>query len=172
MSRLPGNQSPQIQQSSLTGEIFRYEVTGPQHFGLTNLRTIEDWIVARRLLTIPGVVQINAWGGTTKEFHVEVDPAKLEALNVTIPQMLTAINAANINVGGREIAIGQQSINIRGIGLIDDGGDDDLTKGYHVADIENIVLSQIKRRAGADQGRRQGQRRLCAEARHRRPRSQ
>ena len=139
---LPGNQSPQIQQSSLTGEIFRYEVTGPQHYGLTNLRTIEDWIVARRLLTIPGVVQINAWGGTTKEFHVEVDPAKIEALNVTIPQMLTAINAANINVGGREIAIGQQSINIRGIGLIDDGGADDLTKGYHVADIENIVLSQ------------------------------
>ena len=73
---LPGNQSPQIQQSSLTGEIFRYEVTGPQHFGLTNLRTIEDWIVARRLLTIPGVVQINAWGGTTKEFHVEADPAR------------------------------------------------------------------------------------------------
>jgi cobalt-zinc-cadmium resistance protein CzcA len=139
---LPGNQSPQIQQSSLTGEIFRYEVTGPQHYGLTNLRTIEDWIVARRLLTIPGVVQINAWGGTTKEFHVEVDPARLEALNVTIPQMLTAINGANVNVGGREIAIGQQSINIRGIGLIDDGGADDVTKGYHVADIENIVLSQ------------------------------
>ena len=67
---------------------------------------------------------------------------ELEALNVTIPQMLTAINAANINVGGREIAVGQQSINIRGIGLIDDGGADDLTKGYHVADIENIVLTQ------------------------------
>ena len=69
-------------------------------------------------------------------------PAKLEAYNVTIPQMLTAIGDANINVGGREIAIGQQSVNIRGIGLIDDGGADDLTKGYHVADIENIVLSQ------------------------------
>jgi cobalt-zinc-cadmium resistance protein CzcA len=140
---LPNNQSPQIQQSSLTGEIFRYQVTGPQHFGLTNLRTIEDWIVARRLLTIPGVVQINAWGGTTKEFHVELDPAKLEAYNVTIPQVITALGNANINVGGREITIGQQSINIRGLGLIDDGGADDLTKGDRVADIENIVLSQV-----------------------------
>ncbi|MGO9389488.1 efflux RND transporter permease subunit [Rhodoblastus sp.] len=140
---LPGNQIPQIQQSSLTGEIFRYEITGPQHFGLTNLRTIEDWVVARRLLTIPGVVQINAWGGTTKEFHVELDPAKLEAYNVTIPQVITALGNANINVGGREITIGQQSINIRGVGLIDDGGNDDLAQGDKVKDIEEIVLSQV-----------------------------
>ncbi len=139
---LPNNQAPQIQQSSLTGEIFRYQVTGPEHFGLTNLRTIEDWVVARRLLTIPGVVQINAWGGTTKEFHVEVDPAKLEAYNLTIPQIISALGAANINVGGREITIGQQSVNIRGLGLIDSGGADDLTKGDRTEDIESIVLSQ------------------------------
>ena len=139
---LPNSQPAQIQQSSLVGEIFRYEITGPAHFGLTNLRTIQDWIVARRLLTIPGVVQINSWGGTTKEFHVSVDPAKLETFNVTIPQIITALGAANVNVGGREVTIGQQSINIRGIGLIDDGGDDDLAKGNRVQDIENIVLSQ------------------------------
>ena len=45
---LPGTQVPQIQQSSLVGEIVRYQITGPPHFGLTNLRTVEDWIVARR----------------------------------------------------------------------------------------------------------------------------
>ncbi len=139
---LPGGQTPQIQQSSLTGEVFRYEIVGPEHFGLTNLRTIQDWVVARRLLTIPGVVQVNSWGGTTKEFHVEVDPAKLENFNVSVPQIITALGNANINVGGREITIGQQSINIRGIGLIDDGGDDDLTRGDRVTDIENVVLTQ------------------------------
>ena len=85
--------------------------------------------MARRLLTIPGIVQINSWGGTTKEFDVEVDPRKLETYNVTVPQVLTALGNANINVGGREIRIGQQSINIRGVGLIDDGGEDDLTQG-------------------------------------------
>ena len=51
---LPGTQVPQIQQSSLVGEIIRYQVTGPAHFGLTNLRTVQDWIVTRRLLAIPG----------------------------------------------------------------------------------------------------------------------
>jgi cobalt-zinc-cadmium resistance protein CzcA len=140
---LPGNQIPQIQQNSSTGEIYRYQVVGPKHFGLTNLRTVQDWIVLRRLSTIPGIVQVNSWGGTTKEFDVEVNPQKLEAFNVTIPQMLTALGNANINVGGREIRIGQQSINIRGVGLIDDGGNDDLTQGYKVGDIENVVLGQF-----------------------------
>jgi cobalt-zinc-cadmium resistance protein CzcA len=139
---LPGNQVPQIQQSSLVGEIVRYQIVGPPNFGLTNLRTVQDWIVGRRLLTIPGVVQINAWGGTTKQFNVNVDLNKLEAYNVTIPQIVTALGNANINVGGREITMGQQSVNIRGVGLIDTGGNDDLTQGRRVTDIENVVLSQ------------------------------
>lgn len=139
---LPGGLVPTIQANSSTGEIYRYQVIGPPHFGITNLRTVQDWIVARRLLTIPGVAAVNSWGGPTKEFQVEVDPHKLEAYNVTVPQILTALGSANINVGGREIRIGQQSINIRGVGLIDDGGSDDLTQGYKVDDIENIVLTQ------------------------------
>jgi heavy metal efflux system protein len=139
---LPGGQIPQIQQSSLVGEVYRYQVVGPPHFGLTNLRTVQDWIVLRRLSTIPGVVQVNSWGGTTKEFDVDADLNRLRTYGITIPQMLTAIGNANINVGGREINVGQQSVNIRGIGLINDGGDDDLTKGYKIKDIENIVLTQ------------------------------
>jgi heavy metal efflux system protein len=139
---LPGNQVAQIQQSSLVGEIYRYQLVGPPHFGLTNLRTIQDYVVARRFLTIPGVVQINAWGGTTKQFNVDADLQKLEAYNITIPQLVAALGNANINVGGREITVGQQSVNIRGVGLVDSGGTDDVTKGYKVQDIENVVLSQ------------------------------
>ncbi len=67
---------------------------------------------------------------------------RLEAYSVTIPQIVAALGNANVNIGGREIQVGQQSVNIRGVGLIDDGGSDDLTKGDKVADIENIVLSQ------------------------------
>jgi cobalt-zinc-cadmium resistance protein CzcA len=139
---LPQNQIPQIQQSSLVGEVYRYQIVGPPHFGLTNLRTIQDWVVLRRLMTIPGVAQVNSWGGTTKEFQVTVDQHKLQTYSLTVPQVLTALGNSNINVGGREINIGQQSVNIRGIGLIDSGGNDDLTKGYRVDDIENIVLAQ------------------------------
>jgi heavy metal efflux system protein len=140
---LPGGLVPTIQANSSTGEIYRYQVVGPKHFGITNLRTVQDWIVTRRLLTIPGIAAVNSWGGPTKEFQVEVDPHKLEAYNVTVPQILTALGNANINVGGREIRIGQQSVNIRGVGLIDDGGNDDLSQGYKVGDIENVVLSQV-----------------------------
>jgi len=139
---LPGSQVAQIQQSSLVGEIYRYQLVGPPHFGLTNLRTLQDYVVTRRMLTIPGVVQINSWGGTTKQFNVDADLQKMEAYNITIPQLVSALGNANINVGGREIAIGQQSVNIRGVGLVDSGGADDVTKGYKVRDIENVVLTQ------------------------------
>jgi heavy metal efflux system protein len=139
---LPGGVTPQIQQNSTTGEIYRYQVVGPKHFGLTDLRTVQDWIVRRRLLTIPGIVQVNSWGGPTKQFEVEVDPHKLEGYNLSVAQVLSALGNANVNVGGREIRVGQQSINIRGVGLIDDGGNDDLSQGSRLDDIQDIVLTQ------------------------------
>jgi len=141
-ANLPGNVTPTIQQNSTTGEIYRYQVVGPKNFGVTNLRTVQDWIVRRRLLTIPGIVQVNSWGGPTKQFEVEVDPHKLEAFNLTLAQVISALGNANLNVGGREIRMGQQSINIRGLGLIDDGGNDDLTLGNHLEDIKQVVLAQ------------------------------
>ena len=139
---LPNGVTPQIQATSLVGEIYRYQVTGPPHFGLTNLRTVQDWIVQRRLLTVPGVVQVNTWGGTTKEYDVDVDLHKLDAYNVTLPQVIAALGNANVNVGGRTINMGQQSVNIRGVGLMNAGGANDLTQGYHVEDIENVPLGQ------------------------------
>jgi cobalt-zinc-cadmium resistance protein CzcA len=141
--QLPGNQVAQIQQSSLVGEVYRYQVVGPPHFGLTNLRTVQDWIALRRLSTIPGVVAINSWGGTTKEFEVAADLNKLQAYSITIPQLLAALGNSNSNVGGREITVGQQSVNIRGVGLVNDGGNDDLSQGYRVDDIQNVVLGQF-----------------------------
>ncbi len=127
---LPNGVSANIQGSSLVGEVFRYQLVGPPHFGLTNLRTLQDWVMQRRLLTVPGVVQVVAWGGTTKIYDVEVDLHKLDAYNITLPQVLTAIGNANINVGGRTINVGLQSVDVRGVGLIE-----------KVGDIENIVLS-------------------------------
>src|SRR5215469_3424057 len=139
---LPNSVLPQIQGSSLVGEVYRYQVVAPPHFGLSNLRTVQDWIVQRRLLTVEGVVQVNTWGGTTKEFEVEVDLNKLDAYNITLSQVLAAIGNANTNVGGRTINVGQQSVNIRGVGLLNSGGAEDLTQGFKVQDIENIVLAQ------------------------------
>jgi heavy metal efflux system protein len=139
---LPNNVTPQIQGTSLVGEIYRYQVVGPPHFGLTNLRTVQDWVLQRRLLTVPGVVQVNTWGGTTKQYDVDVDLHKLDAYGVTLPQIINAIGNANVNVGGRTINMGQQSVNIRGVGLMDSGGSADLTRGFKVEDVENVPLFQ------------------------------
>jgi cobalt-zinc-cadmium resistance protein CzcA len=92
---------------------------------------LQDWVVTRRLLSIPGIAQIVTWGGTTKEYDVEADLHKLEGYNITLPQLVAAVGNANTNVGGRTVNIGQQSVNIRGVGLI-----------KNVDDIGNIVLSQ------------------------------
>jgi heavy metal efflux system protein len=140
---LPNNISAQIQGSSLVGEIYRYQLVGPPNFGLTNLRTIQDWVLQRRFLTVQGIVQVNTWGGTTKEYEVEVDLHKLDAYNITLPQVISAIGNSNVNVGGRTINFGQQSVNVRGVGLIDSGGTADLTQGYKVKDIENVSLAQF-----------------------------
>ena len=128
---LPNNVQPQIQASSLVGEILRYEVTGPPTYSLTDLRGIQDWIIQRRLLTVTGIAQVVTWGGTTKEYHVEVDPRKLEGFGLTLPQILTAIGNSNNNVGGRTVSVGEQSVNIRGLGLV-----------RNIEDVANIVLSQ------------------------------
>jgi cobalt-zinc-cadmium resistance protein CzcA len=96
---LPNSVLPQIQGSSLVGEVYRYQLVAPPHFGLSNLRTVQDWIVQRRLLTVEGVVQVNTWGGTTKQYEVDVDLQKLDAYIVTLPQVISAVGNANINVG-------------------------------------------------------------------------
>jgi heavy metal efflux system protein len=139
---LPGGVTANVQQNSGTGEIMRYQVVGPPHFGVTNLRTVQDWIVRRRLLQVHGIVAVNSWGGPTKEFEVDVDPRKLREYGLTVPQVISALGNSNVNVGAREITVGQQSVNIRGVGLIDDGGDENIDQGYQVGDIENVVLSQ------------------------------
>ena len=128
---LPNNVQPQIQASSLVGEILRYQVKGPSTYSLTDLRGIQDWIIQRRLLTVPGVAQVVTWGGTTKEYHVEVNPQKLEGYGLTLQQVLTAVGNANSNVGGRTVSVGEQSVNIRGLGLV-----------RNVEDVGNIVLTQ------------------------------
>ena len=127
---LPNNVQATIQGSSLVGEIFRYQLVGPPHFGLTNLRTLQDWVLQRRLLAVPGVVQVVTWGGTTKTYDVAINLHRLDAYNITLQQALAAIGNANLNVGGRTINLGQQSVNIRGLGLI-----------QRIEDIENIALT-------------------------------
>jgi heavy metal efflux system protein len=128
---LPSGVTPVISPAGGIGEIMRYQLKGPPTMSLTELKTIQDWVVERRLRTVPGIADISVLGGKTKEFQAEIDLNKLMAYGLTLPQIITAISAGNSNVGGRTISMGEQSVNVRGLGVIGS-----------LDDIGNIVLTQ------------------------------
>jgi heavy metal efflux system protein len=128
---LPPNVQPSISPAGTISEIFRYQLKGPPGVSLMELKTLQDWVVERRLRTVPGVSDVLVLGGKTKEFQVEVDLTRMMSYGVTLPQILNAISASNSNVGGRTIAVGEQSVNVRGIGVV-----------RSLDDIRNIVLTQ------------------------------
>ena len=115
---LPNGVQPQISPTSPIGEIYRYHVVGPPGYSVTDLKTIEDWILERRFKAIPGVIDVNGWGGKTKTYEVTVDLHKLVDYGLTMPQVLQVINNSNINVGGQTVNFGSQAAVVRGIGLI------------------------------------------------------
>jgi len=131
VSNLPNNAQPAISPESAVGEVYRYQLVGPPGYSLMDLKTLQNWVLERRFKTVPGVIDVISWGGLTKEYHVEVDLHKLGAYNLTLPQVIAAVGNSNINVGARTLNIGEQSADVRGLGLI-----------QTVADIDNIVLLQ------------------------------
>src|SRR5580693_6943385 len=101
LSPLPNNAAPQISPESPIGEIYRYRVVGPPGYSVTDLKTIEDWILQRRFKAVPGVIDVNGWGGKTKTYEVTVDLPRLIHYGLSLPQVLQVLNNSNINVGGQ-----------------------------------------------------------------------
>jgi len=127
---LPNGVQPQLSPWSPIGEISRYQLTGSR-YSLNDLKATQDWLVRRELKQVPGVIDITTFGGTTKQYQAEVDPNKLLAMNVTLPQVLTAVSSSNANAGGNYITLGSQSVNVRGIGLL-----------HNLDEIRKIVVTQ------------------------------
>ena len=109
---------PQISPVSPIGEIYRYRLVGPPEYSVTDLKTLQDWVLQRRFRAVPGVIDVTGWGGKTRQYEVEVDLNKLIASKLTLPQVIQTLNSSNINVGGNTIDIGSQSAVVRGVGLI------------------------------------------------------
>jgi cobalt-zinc-cadmium resistance protein CzcA len=114
---LPPGMTPELSPWSAIGEIYRYVVRG-EGYSLADLKTAEDWILERQFRQVPGVIDVVGFGGHTKEYHVEVEPYRLKGHGVTLGQLETAIGNSNQNVGGQRMTLGEQSFNVRGIGLI------------------------------------------------------
>jgi len=104
------------------GEIYQYNIeVDPEYdslYTLTELRSVQDWIIARQLTLIDGVVGINAFGGNIKQYEVSIDPDKLKAMNVTISNVYKALEENNTNTGGAYIERNKMANFIRGEGLI------------------------------------------------------
>lgn len=116
------------------GEIYQYvlsvEPGYEEKYDAMELRTIQDWIVKRQLSGIPGIVEINSFGGYLKQYEVAVDPDALYSLNITIGEVFEALNRNNQNTGGSYIEKINKAYYIRSEGMIG-----------KIKDIERIVIT-------------------------------
>ncbi len=115
---LPNGAQPQLSPESPIGEIYRYRVVGVPGFSVTDLKTLQDWVLERRFKAVPGVIDVAGWGGKTKIYSITVDLDRLTDYGLTLPQVLQALNNSNINVGGQTVNIGPQSAIVRGVGQV------------------------------------------------------
>lgn len=117
--------------STPIGELYRYSIEGSDD--PMELREVEDWIVEPRFLQVPGVTDVTPFGGLIKQYQIEIDPNALAKYNLSIGQIGQAVTANNGNAGGALLDNKQQSMVIRGVGLIRNN-----------EDIEDIVVNENK----------------------------
>lgn len=110
------------------GEIYQYTLESDTHTPM-ELRTIQDWFITPQLRTIPGINEVNSFGGFVKQYHALVDPNRLIKYDITLPEILEAIERNNANAGGNFLVREWEQAYIRSLGLI-----------QGIEDIENIVL--------------------------------
>jgi len=127
---LPSNLSPQLSPESPIGEIYRYRLYGPG-YSLNELKATQDWFVTREIKEVSGIIDVATFGGSTRQYLAEVDPRKLLQLNVTLPQVVSAIASSNANVGGNYLTMGSQSVNVRGVGLL-----------QTIPDMRNVLITE------------------------------
>lgn len=157
LERLQGIEFPQGVQpqlaplSSPVGEIYRLFLKG-DNVNPTDLRTIQDWVVARHLKMIPGVADVVSRGGFIKQYQVNLDLAKMKAYNISMQQVFLALGRGNANAGGSYIEQGEQQYLIRGIGLLrsmDDIGSVVVAERNGtpllIKDIANVSVSAVPR---------------------------
>ncbi len=133
--QLPAGVTPEMAPVSTgLGEIVQFTLAvdpkAPRAYSLMNLRTLLDWFIKPQLKTVPGVVEVNSFGGEQQQYEVLVDPAKLVGYKLSLQQVVEALAKNNLNVGGAYLEhAGEQQL-IRGVGLIET-----------TADIENVVVA-------------------------------
>lgn len=129
---LPEGVTPDVQPlSGPTGEIYRYTLKSDKRT-VRELKTLQDWVIERKLRSVPGVADIVSFGGEVKTYEVQVNPNQLATYGVSSLELFNAISNSNVNVGGDVIERGPQAYVVRGIGLIN-----------NIREIGDIVVKNI-----------------------------
>ena len=131
--KLPRGVTPSLGPDATgVGWIYEYVLESDQH-DLQELRSIQDWFLRYELTAVAGVSEVASIGGYVKQYQVEVDPDRLLAYHITIPQIKKAIQSSNNDVGGRLVEMAETEFMVRGLGYI-----------QSKADIENVVIGSDK----------------------------
>ena len=142
------------------GEVFHYTVWSDRG-DLTEARTVHDWVIKPALLTVPGVAEVNSWGGYEKQYQVRIDPNRLIKYDVSFDEVVEAVEANNLNAGGGNISSGGGMLLVQGMGRVNNAEqitnivvkakDGVPVRVKDVADVE--IGSEIRRGAVTYQGR-------------------
>src|ERR1700751_892618 len=145
---LPTNVNPALGPDySPTGQILFYTLKSANpKYDAMELKTLNDWRVRNQLKSVPNVVEVNIFGGPTREYQVQLDPGKLVAYGISLTQVEQALASNNTNAGGGFIERGQQALNVRAVGLMSTTGDVAATvvkvvngTPVRVRDVANVV---------------------------------
>ncbi|MET3877847.1 CusA/CzcA family heavy metal efflux RND transporter [Chitinophaga sp. OAE865] len=129
---LPDGVDPEIEPPyGPTGEIYRYTLQSSK-LSVAELKTLQDWVIERNLLSVPGVADIVSFGGEVKIYQVTIDPDKAVQYDITAQEMYQALSKSNINVGGDVIVKNAQAYVVRGIGILN-----------NTEEIKNIIVDHI-----------------------------
>jgi len=148
----PGASASLSPDATPIGEIFRYTLRAPRGFPATEVRALEDWVVEKKFRSVPGVVDINPFGGLTKQYQVLIDPEKLKSYSVTLQQVFTALANSNTNAGGSYVEHGSELYVVRGLGFVRSIADIEAvavdTRGgtpVRISDIGKVVIGNAVR---------------------------
>jgi Cu(I)/Ag(I) efflux system membrane protein CusA/SilA len=121
-SFLPAGVTPMMGPDATgVGQVFWYTVEGPYDSG--TLHSIQDWFIKYQLNSVPGVAEVSSVGGFVKQYQIDLDPIKMRGYNVTLNDVVSAVQRSNNNVGAKVIEVGDTEDVIRGVGLIRTLGD-------------------------------------------------
>ena len=125
----PGAQATLSPDATPIGEVYRYTLRAAAGLSPGGSPALEDWVVEKKFRSVPGVVDVNAFGGPTKQYQVLIDPVKLKSYGLTLNQVFTALSNGNGNAGGSYVEHGSELYIVRGLGFV-----------QNIADIRAIAV--------------------------------